>query len=133
MSSNIIFYYDGECPFCNKFAELIEFKCNIPNLEIKNAREDLPKLTSLYKKGYDLNNGAILIKGDKVLHGSEAINWVCGQIKNPSDSLLEVIRVLFSSNQRTKIIFPLLVWSRRFILLLKGVKLQPVEENIQFF
>ena len=133
MSSEVTFLYDGDCPFCNKFAELIELKGSIPNLKIKNARENLPQLTALYKQGYDIDRGAILIRDKEILHGSNAINWICKQINEPSDSLLEVIRVLFTSEYRTKLFFPLLIWGRRIILLFKGKSRKPVTDNLSFF
>ena len=133
MNNDLTFFYDGQCPFCNKFAQLIELKGSIPNLQIKNARDNLPELTNLYKQGYDLDKGAILVKDNEILHGSIAIAWICGQIDKPSDALLETIRVLFSSKSRTKVFFPLLIWSRRIILFLKGISRKPVNDNLHFY
>ena len=38
MDSKLVFIYDGHCPFCNYFAELLELKSSLPNIQIKNAR-----------------------------------------------------------------------------------------------
>ena len=133
MSDTILFIYDGECPFCNHFAQLLELKSSLPSLQILDGRENLDQLTELYKKGYDLNKGAILLKDGDIKHGSEAINWICSQLNEPNDSLLEIIRIIFTSNNRSKIIFPFLLWGRRFLLTVKGKVWQPVNENIQFY
>ena len=127
MENKLIFIYDGECPFCNHFAELLELKSNLNGIEIRDGRKNLSYLKGLLKKGFDLDKGAILIKGEEILHGSEAINWICSQIKDPSDKLLEIIRLLFSSKERTSLFFPLLIWSRRLLLILKGVSLKPLQ------
>jgi len=127
MENKLIFIYDGECPFCNHFAELLELKSNLNGIEIRDGRRNLSYLKELLKKGFDLDKGAILIKGEEILHGSEAINWICSQIKDPSDKLLEIIRLLFSSKERTSLFFPLLIWSRRLLLILKGVPLKPLQ------
>ena len=127
MENKLIFIYDGECPFCNHFAELLELKSNLNGIEIRDGRRNLSYLKELLKKGFDLDKGAILIKGEEILHGSEAINWICNQIKDPSDKLLEIIRLLFSSKERTSLFFPLLIWSRRLLLILKGVPLKPLQ------
>ncbi len=121
MSSKLVFLYDGECPFCNHFSALLELKSGLPGLTIKNARDNLPEMKSLLEKGYDLDNGAILLKGDEVLHGAQAINWICSQITEPSDELLKLIALTFSSKLRTDVIFPLLILSRRILLFVKGV------------
>ena len=31
MENKLIFIYDGECPFCSKFAALLELKSNLPD------------------------------------------------------------------------------------------------------
>ena len=121
MSSKLVFLYDGECPFCNHFSELLELRSGLPELTIKNARDNLPEMKSLLERGYDLDNGAILLKGDEVLHGAKALNWICSQITRPSDRLLKLIALTFSSKIRTDVIFPLLISARRILLFVKGV------------
>ena len=133
MSNKILFIYDGECPFCNHFAQLIELRSSLPEIEILDGRKNLPLLSKLYKQGYDLNNGAILINKEKIIHGADAINWICTQIEKPSDTLLEILRIIFTSGRRTNLLFPLLLWGRRLSLTFKGKVWQPVSENSQFY
>ena len=121
MTSNYIFIYDGECPFCNHFAELLEIKSKINNIKILDGRKNLSLINSLLVKGYDLDKGAILLKDEDIFHGAEAINTICKQINNPSSSLLLLLSRVFKSTKRSKILFPLLVRARRFALISKGV------------
>ena len=133
MSVKSLFIYDGECPFCNHFAQLIELKSSLPEFEILDGRKNLALLSQLYDQGYDLNKGAILISNENIMHGADAINWICSEIKDPSDSMLEVLRIIFTSNKRTNFLFPFLLWGRRLSLTLKGKVWQPVSENIQYY
>ena len=121
MTSELTFIYDGECPFCNHFADLIELKSKINDIHILDGRKNLNLIKSLLQKGYDIDKGAILLEGDNILHGADAINRLCKQIKNPSNSLLYLLSKLFRSQKRTKLIFPLLIRARRFALISKGV------------
>ncbi len=121
MTSNYTFIYDGECPFCNHFAELLEIKSKITNIKILDGRKNLILINSLLDKGYDLDKGAILMKNEEIFHGAEAINTICKRINNPSSSLLLLLSRLFKSTKRTKVLFPLLVRARRFALISKGV------------
>ena len=121
MTSKYTFIYDGECPFCNHFAELLEIKSKIANIKILDGRKNLNLIESLLKKGFDLDKGAILLKDEDIFHGADAINTICKQISNPSSSLLLLLSKVFKSNKRTKMIFPLLVRARRFALISKGV------------
>ncbi len=121
MTSNYTFIYDGECPFCNHFAELLEIKSKMTNIKILDGRKNLTLIKSLFKKGYDLDKGAILLKDEDIFHGADAINTICDKINNPSSSLLFLLTRVFKSNKRTKILFPLLVRARRIALISKGI------------
>ncbi len=133
MSDKRLFIYDGECPFCNHFAQLLELKSSLPDFEIVDGRKRLALLSQLYNQGYDLNKGAIFISKGDIMHGADAINMICSEIKEPSDSLLEILRIIFTSNKTTNFLFPLLLWGRRISLTLKGKVWQPVSENSQFY
>ena len=121
MTSNITFIYDGECPFCNHFAELLEIKSTIKNIKILDGRKNLTLMASLFEKGYDLDKGAILLKDNDIFHGPEAINTICKQINNPSSSLLLLLSKVFKSTKRTKVLFPFLIRARRLALISKGI------------
>ena len=121
MDKEFTFIYDGECPFCNHFAELLELKSKIKYISIIDGRKHLNLINSLQESGYDIDKGAILLNGDNIFHGAEAINTICNQINNPSSGLLIILSNIFKSNQRTKFLFPLLVTARRFALISKGV------------
>ena len=121
METDLIFIYDGQCPFCNHFAELLELKSKISNISILDGRKNRNLISSLLEKGYDLDKGAILLKNDSIFHGAEAINYVCKQINNPSSNLLKLLSQIFKSNKTTNFLFPFLVIARRFALISKGV------------
>ena len=121
MTSNYTFIYDGECPFCNHFAELLEIKSKIINLKILDGRKNLILINSLLDKGYDLDKVAIILKDADIFHGAEPINIICKAIRSPSSSLLLVLSRVFKSNKRTKVLFALLVSARRFALISKGI------------
>ena len=121
MASHYTFIYDGECPFCNHFAELLEIKSKITNIKILDGRKNLTLIKSLLEKGYDLDKGAILLKDKDIFHGADAINTICKQICDPSGSLLLLLSKVFKSTKRTKVIFPLLIRARRLALISKGI------------
>ena len=129
MTDKSLFIYDGDCPFCNHFAQLLELKSSLPEFEILDGRKNLDLLSQLFNQGYDLNKGAILIRNEKIMHGADAINYICSELKEPSDSLLELLRIIFSSSKRTNFLFPLLLWGRRLSLTFKGKAWQPVGEK----
>ena len=121
MDTNLTFIYDGECPFCNQFAELLELKSKINNISIMDGRKNPKIIKSLLEKGYDIDQGAILLKDDEIFHGAQAINNICNQINNPSSQLLKLLSNIFKSDKRTNLLFPFLLRARRFALISKGV------------
>ena len=121
MNANLTFIYDGECPFCNHFAELLELKSKINKISILDGRKNPKIIKSLLEKGYDIDRGAILLKDDDIFHGAEAINKICNQINNPSGKLLKLLSNIFKSDKRTNLLFPFLERARRLALIAKGV------------
>ena len=121
MNTDLTFIYDGECPFCNHFAELLELKSKVNNITILDGRKNPNIINSLLMKGYDIDKGAILLSGDDIFHGAEAINNICNKVNNPSGRLLKLLSNIFKSSKRTKLLFPLLLRARRFALISKGV------------
>ena len=119
--STLIFIYDGECPFCNHFAELLELKSKIKNISILDGRKNPDLINDFLQKGYDLDNGAILLMDENIFHGAEAINTICKLINKPSSKLLEILSKTFKSSKRTRFIFPFLVRARRLALISKGI------------
>ena len=119
--STLTFIYDGECPFCNHFAELLELKSKIKDIKILDGRKNPELIKDLLNKGYDLDKGAILIKNKEIFHGAYAINTICKLINQPSSRLLEILSTTFKSSKRTKFIFPFLVSARRLALISKGI------------
>ena len=84
MASKLVFIFDGQCPFCNHFATLLELKSNLPELQLRNARDNPSELPNDYEMDI---NGAILLKDKEMLHGANAIYWICSHINEPSDRL----------------------------------------------
>ena len=121
MNTNLTFIYDGECPFCNHFAELLELKSKINKITILDGRKNPEIIKSLLDKGYDIDRGAILLNDNDIFHGAEAINKICKQINNPSGKLLKLLSNIFKSDKRTNLLFPFLVRARRLALIAKGV------------
>ena len=61
-NSSFTFIYDGECPFCNHFAELLELKSKLNNISILDARKNPNLVKDLLSKGFDIDQGAVLLQ-----------------------------------------------------------------------
>ena len=75
-------YYDKECPFCNSYAKYLKVK-EKHKLALFNARDYLNKMKTLEEKGFNINEGFVIIVDEKnILQGSEAIVFLNKISKN---------------------------------------------------
>ena len=119
-----VLVFDGGCPFCRHFAELSELRSGIPGLTIRDGRADGALRQALAERGFHLHNGAMVIDGERVLHGAEAIAWLCERM-TPSDALLALLAPLMADDTRARRLYPLLLLARRLALGLRGLPLDP--------
>jgi len=69
----VILYYDGDCPFCNRYADILKLK-KCFDLEICDARTDLSWKEA--NKDIILDDGVILIYEEKLYQGVEALDML---------------------------------------------------------
>jgi len=119
-----VLVFDGGCVFCRHFAELSELRSGIPGLEIRDGRSDQALRASLAAQGYHLRDGAMLLDGERVLHGAEAIQWLCARME-PSAALLRLLAPLLAGPERAQRLYPLLLLARRAALAVRGLPLDP--------
>ena len=119
-----VLVFDGGCPFCRHFAELSELRSGIAGLQIRDGRVDTPLRQALASRGYHLRDGAMVIDGDQVLHGAEAIAWLCDRMV-PSAPLLQLLAPLLAPPPRARQLYPLLLLARRLALGLRRLPLDP--------
>ncbi len=72
MSTNTL-YYDGECPFCARYADYVRLRESI-DLNLVNAREAPEAIAAFRAKGIDIDKGVILLLEGQTYHGAEAID-----------------------------------------------------------
>ncbi|MCT0250485.1 DCC1-like thiol-disulfide oxidoreductase family protein [Synechococcus sp. CS-197] len=116
--------YDGGCPFCRHFALRSELLGGIPDLVIRDGRSDHELRSMLRTRGYNISNGAVLMDGEQIWHGSEAIAMLCQNL-TPSDPLLRILHGVFSDTRRANLLYPGLLAARQIALGLKGLPLDP--------
>ena len=85
-----VLVYDGGCLFCSHFAQLSELRSGIPELRICDGRSDHALRAELNRRGAPLHSGAVIINGEQLFHGAEAIEWLCARMQ-PSAVLLQLL------------------------------------------
>ena len=116
--------YDGGCPFCRNFAVRSELSGGVRGLQIIDGRDDHIQRQQLRERGFALANGAVLIEGQTIWHGSAAIAELCRRME-PSDQLLGLLQGMFRDDARSKILYPALLLARQVALNLRGLPVDP--------
>jgi predicted DCC family thiol-disulfide oxidoreductase YuxK len=78
-----VIVYDGDCPFCSRYVTLMRLREAIGPVVLKNAREGGPLIEELTRRGYDLDEGMVLIHAGEIFHGSECMARL-GLLSTPS-------------------------------------------------
>lgn len=124
VAMSITLVYDGGCPFCRHFARRSELLGGLPDLIIRDGRSDHELRRMLGRRGFNLSNGAVLMKGERIWHGSEAIAMLCQHL-TPSDPLLQLLHGLFRNPRTANLLYPGLLAARQLALGLRGLPLDP--------
>ena len=74
MKQKLTLYYDKQCPFCTKYANLLKLKENF-EITLKDARENLNEISVLCKN-LDINDGFIVIYKNDCFQGAKALEFL---------------------------------------------------------
>ena len=119
-----VLVFDGGCVFCRHFAELSELRSGIPGLTIRDGRADHALRRALADRGFPLRDGAVVVVGDQVLHGADAIQWLCARM-TPSATLLQLLTPLLATPASARRTYPWLLLARRLALAVRGLPVDP--------
>ena len=101
----------------------------IQQLVIRDGRSDNELRSRLQQQGHRLADGAMLLEGDTIWHGSAAIAELCRRMQ-PSDPLLMLLGQLFRDEGRAAALYPSLLLARRLALNNQGRPVDPDAELI---
>ena len=74
LKQKITLYYDKQCPFCSKYANLLKLKENF-EIILKDVRENQSEI-SLLCGNLDINDGFIVVYKDDCFQGAKALAFL---------------------------------------------------------
>ncbi|WP_108810623.1 DCC1-like thiol-disulfide oxidoreductase family protein [Sphingorhabdus sp. Alg231-15] len=113
--------YDGECPFCANYVELLSLREQFPGLVLVNAREekDHEAVMKMRQAGFVVDEGMALVEGDTIIYGAAAIH----SLAQPSSSIFGRLNWwIFKSQRRAGALYPILKFGRSIVLKILGRK-----------
>lgn len=115
----ITLVYDGDCPFCARYAALLRFKKAAGDVTMINAREHPEVVSELQSKGINIDKGMALTVDDRIYHGSDALHQVA-LMSSRSTLFNQFTAAVFKSKVLSKIFYPVLKAARRVALFVTG-------------
>lgn len=111
--------YDGECPFCSRYAHLTRLRETVGGLRLINARDGGAEVTAAVRAGYRLDDGMLLHLDGQDHYGADCLNRLA-LLSSRSTLFNRLTHVMFRSPGVSRVTYPALRAGRGLILRLMG-------------
>ena len=118
-TQDILLVYDGECPACNNYCQLVRIRDSVGNLVLIDARENSEVMQEVTEQGFDVDNGMLVKTGEQWFYGSDAIH-VLAMMSTRSGWFNRFNYYLFQSPQLSALLYPQLRACRNLLLKVLG-------------
>lgn len=121
MSENTLtLIYDGECPFCRRYADYVRLREAVGQPRLVDAREGGALVRQVQDMGYDLNEGMVVIYQGDYYHGAQALQFLADKAA-PAGIFNRLNHALFSGGRMARWSYPLLRAGRNLALRVKNI------------
>jgi predicted DCC family thiol-disulfide oxidoreductase YuxK len=111
--------YDGQCPFCSRYVQLLRLRESLGTVHLIDAREGGPIVEELQRARVDLDEGMVLKLDDRLYHGHDCIH-VLALLSTPSGLFNRINASVFRSPLAARMLYPVLRAGRNAVLRLLG-------------
>ena len=120
--SGVKIIYDGECPFCSRFAALVSLREQFGAVELIDARAAEDPLIQALRAKYKLDEGFVVIHEGAEYHGDAAMRFLSGA-SGEAGGMARLLRTFFPARKSGGWFYRWLVRGRNLALKLVGRKL----------
>jgi len=117
--NDIKLIYDRECPACHLYCTMVRVRESVGELALIDARTNSQELDAITARGWDIDNGMVLIIGENFFYGADAIHALA-LISTPSGVFNRLAATVFSSPSIAARLYPVLRRARNVLLRLLG-------------
>jgi predicted DCC family thiol-disulfide oxidoreductase YuxK len=111
--------YDGQCPFCSRYVQLLRLRESLGAVRLIDAREGGQIVEELQRAGVDLDEGMVLKLDDRLYHGHDCIH-VLALLSTPSGLFNRINAAVFRSSLSARMLYPVLRAGRNAVLRFLG-------------
>jgi len=117
--SDIFLVYDKQCPACNYYCNLVRIGESVGNLVLVDAREPSTFMDEITAAELDIDQGMVLIVGDRMYYGADAIHAL-SIMGTRSGVFNRVTYWCFKSKAVSSVLYPILRAARNLLLKILG-------------
>ncbi len=114
-----VIVYDGECPFCTRYARLVNLRRAVGPVTLLDAREGGSLVSRLAAEGYDLDEGMVLLYGGETYHGGDCMHMLA-LLSGGGGAVNRLCAAVFRRPGRARRLYPVLRAGRNAVLRLLG-------------
>lgn len=118
-NAGLVIVYDGECPFCSNYVQVLALREAVGKVHLVDARSDHPLVSKLQRDGYDLNEGMAVSFGGRIYYGAECVHMLA-LLSTDSGIFNRINSVVFRSSTLSRVLYPMLRAGRNLTLRLLG-------------
>jgi hypothetical protein len=111
--------YDGDCPFCSRYIQMVRLREAVGPVRLVNARDGGPLVEEAWRAGFDLDAGMMLKMGGKLYFGDACVQRLA-LLSTPVGAFNRLNRAILSSPTAARILYPILRSGRNLTLWLLG-------------
>lgn len=118
-AEGLVIVYDGECPFCSNYVQVLALREAVGKVQLVDARSEHALVAKLQRDGYDLNEGMAALFGGRVYYGAECVHMLA-LLSTDSGMFNRINNVVFRSSSLSRVLYPMLRAGRNVTLKLLG-------------
>lgn len=113
--------YDGDCPLCKDYVQRLRLVEAAGEIALIDARTDTPTVQAYWDKGYDLDQGMIVVVGKTIYYGAAAVTALA-RLSSDNTLLNKLNHWALAHEPLTRLAYPLMKLARRIALWVRGKK-----------
>jgi predicted DCC family thiol-disulfide oxidoreductase YuxK len=114
-----VILYDGECPVCGEYLNLLKIRELVDEVELVNARSRPDLVDGLRAAGYEINDGIVLAHEGGIVYGASALS-VIAQLGESERTINRASAAVFRVPVIGEIFYAVLKAGRKLLLRLLG-------------
>ncbi len=114
-----VILYDGECPVCGEYLDLLKIRELVDEVRLVNARRRPDLVADLRAAGYEINDGIVLAHEGGIVYGASALSLIA-QLGGTGRTFNRASAALFRAPVIGEVLYAVLKAGRTLLLRLLG-------------